>query len=225
MLRLDEQLWVEEHPLRVFGAELGRRMTVAQLADGELWLHSVARLTPELRSELDAIGPVGHVVSPTLFHNRYMEQYREAYPEARLLASPGLPDRREDLSFDGVVGDEVDPAWASDLDQLAFGGTKGFTEIVFYHAATRTLILTDLCFNLTARYPLSTRVLARVLGVYDRLAVSRIVRMATRDRASARASLERILAWDFDRVVIGHGEIVERGGRQAVDRAFQWLRA
>lgn len=65
---------------------------------------------------------------------------------------------------------------------------------------------------------------ARVLGVYGRLGVSRTIRLATRDRVAARASLERILAWDFERVIVGHGEIVDTGGRAAIERAFRWLR-
>jgi hypothetical protein len=35
-----------------------------------------------------------------------------------------------------------------------------------------------------------------------------------------RASLERILAWDFDRVVVTHGDVVEHGGAEALRHAW-----
>ena len=44
-----------------------------------------------------------------------------------------------------------------------------------------------------------------------------------RHRAAARASVERVLAWDFDRVTVTHGEVLERGGRDAVRAGFAFL--
>jgi hypothetical protein len=43
-------------------------------------------------------------------------------------------------------------------------------------------------------------------------------------RAAARRSLDRILAWDFDRVVMSHGEVVSTGGHRLVEQAFAFLR-
>jgi len=36
-------------------------------------------------------------------------------------------------------------------------------------------------------------------------------RLGIRDREAARRSVRRILEWDFDRILPGHGEIVEAG--------------
>ena len=44
-----------------------------------------------------------------------------------------------------------------------------------------------------------------------------------RDRAAARQSLEQILAWDFDRVVVAHGDILDSGGHQALSAGYIWL--
>jgi hypothetical protein len=46
-----------------------------------------------------------------------------------------------------------------------------------------------------------------------------------RDRRAARESLERILGWDFDRVVVAHGDVLERGGREALRQGYAWLLA
>jgi hypothetical protein len=40
----------------------------------------------------------------------------------------------------------------------------------------------------------------------------------------APGSLDRILSWDFDRVIVGHGELLETGGRSAFRDAYAWLR-
>ena len=47
----------------------------------------------------------------------------------------------------------------------------------------------------------------------------------TKDHRPLRASLDRILAWDFDRVTVAHGEILETGGRAALRAGFAWVPA
>jgi hypothetical protein len=35
--------------------------------------------------------------------------------------------------------------------------------------------------------------------------------------------VDRILRWDFERVTMTHGDVLERGGREAVRAAFAYL--
>ena len=63
----------------------------------------------------------------------------------------------------------------------------------------------------------------RLIGSYGRFGPSSLDPWLIRDRAAARASLERILAWDFDRVVVAHGAVLEHGGRDALRRGYRWL--
>jgi glyoxylase-like metal-dependent hydrolase (beta-lactamase superfamily II) len=65
----------------------------------------------------------------------------------------------------------------------------------------------------------------RLLRSYDRFGPSRLDPLLIRDRRQARESLERILAWDFDRIVVAHGDVLERGGRQALRDGYAWLLA
>jgi hypothetical protein len=48
----------------------------------------------------------------------------------------------------------------------------------------------------------------------------RIVRLAICDHGAARTSVERILKWDFDRIVVTHGDVVASGGRSRLEGAF-----
>lgn len=216
-------LWLAEHPLRAMGMEVGRRMSVVRLGDGGLWLHSVCRLTANVRAWLDGLGAVRFVVSPSRTHHRWMEDYRDAYPNALLVAPPGLAAHRSDLDFDRTLGNAPDPAWTAELDQLEFPIRGDYREIVFLHRSTGTLILTDLCFNMPAGRGLATSLAARLLGYDRKLGVSRLIRALVADRAAAHTAARRILAWDFDRVIVGHGDVIESGGHAAVERAFAWL--
>ena len=195
-------------------------MTVIRLADGSLLLHSPVALDAELRRELDAIGRVRFAVAPNRVHHLYAGDVAEAYPEARLWVAPGLERKRPDLVFDAVLGDEAPAEWKGQVDQVFFRGRPYENEVVFFHRASRTLILCDLAFNFGPRAAAPTRLLMRLLRSYGRFGPSKLDPLLIRDRPAARESLERILAWDFDRVVVAHGDVLESGGREALARGL-----
>lgn len=209
-------------PFRFGGVEAGARMTIARLQNGDLWLHSPIDLAPDLRRELDALGPVRFIVAPNKYHYLSLHEYSLAFPDAQLFAAPGLMEAQKELRFHAELQDEAPLEWRDEIEQMVFKGSLIAEEVAFFHRASRTLILTDLSVNLCGERPPLTRLLARLLDVRH-LAPSRLYRLLMRDKASARASVQRILAWDFDRVIISHGDIVSRGGRRAVRRAFAWL--
>lgn len=205
----------------MLGIRVGRRMATVRLRGTDLLIHSPAPLTDDLRGGLEALGSVRFVVAASLLHgHRFMEQYSAAYPRAELFAPPGLERRRGDLPFADTLGDAPDPRWSEALDQAALHGQRWLTEILFHHRPSRTLIVGDACWNVTASTPLTARVWA---GFRTGVAPTPAFRRSSTDRRAARASVERILAWDFDRILIGHGEIVESGGREACRRAYAWL--
>ena len=49
------------------------------------------------------------------------------------------------------------------------------------------------------------------------------MRFAYRDRKAARASIDRILEWPFERVVIAHGKLILHDAHISVERGFAWL--
>lgn len=217
---LGEGLWVAQAPLRVLGVDAGRRMSVVLLPGGGLLVHSPAPLTTRLRAALDARGDVRFVVPASHLHGHlFMEQYVAAYPRAQLLAAPGLRRKRRDLRFAADLGERPDPRWQPVLDQAVVHGNPFVTEVVLFHRPTRALLVGDLVWNVTERSPRSTRLWAGGGGVRP----TRALRLAVRDRAAARRSLDRILAWEIERIVIGHGEMVESGGREALRSAYAWL--
>jgi Domain of unknown function (DUF4336) len=221
---LAQDLWIAERSQRFYGLEVGTRMSVIRLADGSLLLHSPVALEAALRAELDRLGPVRYAVAPNRVHHLYAGEVARHYPESKLWVGPGLERKRPDLSFEGVLGDEAPPAWRGQLDQVFFRGRPYENEVVFLHRASRTLILCDLAFHFGPRAQPLTRLLMRAIGSYGRFGPSRLDPLLIRDRAAARASLLRILAWDFDRVIVAHGDdVLESGGREALRSGYAWL--
>ena len=220
---LARDLFVLARPLRFGGVEVGMRMTAIRLASGSLFLHSPVGLDDELRKALESRGAPRFAVAPNRFHHLFAGEYAAAYPELELWLAPGLESKRKDLAPAGVLGDEAAPGWAGEIDQVFFRGLPFANEVAFFHRASRTLLLADLAFNFGADSPALTRLAFRLLGSHGRFGPTLLERFLTRDRAAARASLERILAWDFERVIVAHGRVLESGGPEALRRGYAWL--
>lgn len=184
------------------------RMTVLRLADGRLVLHSPVPLDAPLRAALAALGPVGFIVIP-LAHGRFAGAAAAAYPNARLLAAPRPARRRRSLPFAGDVADEPPPEWAGEIETLLVRGFR-LEEVLLYHVPSRTLVVTDLCFHIHTSGSRVARAFFRANGMWRRFGPSRLIRrLAVSDRRAFRASLEQASKWTIDRIVPGHGDVLE----------------
>ncbi len=223
MKQHDSDLWTADAPLRFLGLEIGTRMTVVRLPGPKLWLHSPVPAAMDLVREVRALGPVADLVAPNRLHHLYVGEWKQAFPEARIHAAPGLDTKRRDLEIASVLGETPDPDWADVIDQVVLDGFPMANEVVFFHRPSATLIASDLAFNIGESSPASTRVAFRMLGAYGKLAPSLAERILIRDRPAFRRSLEKILEWPFERVVIAHGEVTEKGARESLERGYDWL--
>jgi hypothetical protein len=223
LVELDKNLWVSTQELTLMGVEVGARMAVVRLASGELFVYSPVRLSEQLAKEIDALGPVGHLVAPNRFHHLFVRQWMDFYPDARSYAAPGLPKKRPDVPFHTVLDDTPDPGWAPDLAHVLVRGWPVFNETVFYHGPTRTLVCADLIHNIGREKPFISRLVYGIVGSYGGFKTGLVERVSLRDRDAGRASIERVLGWDIERVVMAHGTVLPHGGREALRKAYGWL--
>lgn len=231
MKRLREfgtDIWLCDGPSveGAMGFRFPTRMVVIRLAGGDLFVWSPVTLSEDLRSELRALGPIGHVVAPNTLHHVFQGEWQTAYPDARFYAAPGLRQRIPDVRIDEDLTSEPPAAWAGQIDQVVFDGNTIATEIVFFHRVSRTTIFTDLLQQLPRTWFKGWRaIVARLdLMTADVPEVPRKFRMAFRSKPATRARLDHVLQWPTDRLVIAHGKPIERGGREAIVHAFRWLR-
>lgn len=229
LVRRDTGLWTADGqadagvPRFLRRYDFSTRMTVVRLPDEGLFLHSPIRLTDRLRRELDSLGKVRAVVAPNKAHHLYVGDYRVPYPQARFYGALGLQNKRKDIAFFGMLGDEPMPEWRGSLEQRFFRGAPWLNEVVFFHPASRTLLLTDLAFNVPAGKVWGIPLVFRIMGAEGVFGPHRFIRRAIRDGNAALRSLRAILEWDFERVIVTHGEILETGGKEKIKRAFKFI--
>lgn len=211
-------------PYRAMGLWIGRQLVVVRLPSGGVWIHSPIPWTAELRAEVARLGEVKHVVGPNRQHDECLREFQAEYPEAAFHAAPGLAEARRDVRFVAPpLSDTPHPAWAGTLDQQLVCGMPFLNEVVFFHQPSRSLIIADIAFNLGEGEHWLLSLILKLGGTWGRFGPSRACRMMMRDRAAVRHSIDAILAWDFDRIVAGHGPNIESGGKAAFQEAFAFL--
>lgn len=210
LIEIGQGLFYAEGGVRFLGAHLMTRMSVVVLPDGGVAVISPLLPSPPLIGALRALGPVRHLMSPNKIHNQGLPGMAAAFPEAQIWASPGLIERRPGLAYAGTLGDRPRPDWAPVMDQHLTRGNLFFSEVVFFHRASRTLIVADLVENITEATIGGgfARAAARAGHILGRPLPSPEFRMYTDDAEAAAASLDAIAAWPFERILMAHGEII-----------------
>jgi len=222
------EIWIADGPdVAVFGFHYPTRMAVVRLRDGSLFIWSPIKLTDSLRSAVDAAGEVRHIIAPNSLHHLFLQEWKRAYPGAKVYAPPGLRKRRADIVFDADLGSEPSPDWAEEIDQVLMHGNLITTEVVFFHAGSATVLFTDLLQQLPANRIAGWRALVAKLDLMAGLepSVPRKFRLAFTNRRAARDALGHILAWPAEKVLMAHGTPVEKDAPAFLRRAFGWLTA
>jgi hypothetical protein len=214
-----EGLWSATDTLRG-PIRLPLRMTVMAV-EGGLALWSPVPIDDTLARRIDAVGEVRFVVAPNLMHHLHARAAKERYPEALMVGPKALTDK-VGLELDEAI--ENTDCFGEAIALHAVAGAPKMQEVVALHRSTRSLVVTDLVFNIHTADGWLTRLVLRYLSrAYGELAQSRLWRMATRDRAAARESLLPLVAADFDRLVVAHGEVIESGASQPFLASLAWM--
>jgi hypothetical protein len=182
-------------------------------------------LTAELKAEVEALGPVAHLISPNKIHHLFLKAWKDAYPQARIHALDELRRRKLAPPIDDLLEDAPNPAWADDIDQVIMCGSFAMSEVVFFHRKSRTAIFADLIENFSPDWFKGWKgFVARLDGIVSpHPGAPREWRASFLNRKVARAAFDRIVAWAPEQVIVAHGKMVRNDGLAFIRRAFGWL--
>ena len=224
-----ENVWVvDSGPMTAMGLSLPIRMSVIRLASGGMWLHSPTRFDEALRREIEAIGPIQHLVAPNIAHWTFLKDWQTHCGGVTTSAAPELRKRAQvrasGIRLDRDLTETPPPDWAAEIEHAIVPGGLGFREVAFFHRPSRTLLLTDLIQNLEpAKLPLATRLFATLTGARNGT-TPRHLRLVLRPRrAEAAEAVRRMIAWAPERVIFTHGSFFRRDGTRQLARAMAWL--
>ncbi len=219
--QIGDGLWALERRLLHFGRILlPSRTTLARLSGGSFVVIGPPPIDRVTIDAINSIGSVRYVVVPNSFHYVFAADFVRHYSSAQLLAAPGLVERVPGLDATELGGTPPD-AWSGAIEYAVLGPVRGVSEVAFFHRPSRSLILTDLAFNMV-HYPRRLdRFVWRASGIPGGFGPGRTSRsLLLRDRDVARRCLSRVLEWPVERIIVAHGEVVEEDALGRFRKAF-----
>ncbi|MHB0952069.1 MAG: DUF4336 domain-containing protein [Allorhizobium sp.] len=227
-----DDVWIVDGPIIRFGAPWPKmpfptRMTILRI-DRDLMIHSPTPLTPELKVRIAALGTPRWIVGPNRIHYWWIPDWHHAFSDAQVYLASGVKEQAGDrIDFDCLSIDrDAGYPWDGAVATLRLIGSY-MTEVVFFHRATRTLILTDAIENFEPRKIASfwMRWLTRLGGVQDPDGqMPRDMRVTFRkNRSQLKGAVETMINWDPERVLLAHGRWYDRNGVNELRRAFRWV--
>jgi len=202
------------------------RMTVVRLANGDLFLHSPIAFDEPLAVELQAMGTVRHLISPNQWHYAHIGEWQRAFPEAVTWASRGVLQRARARHIDVHFKRDLEPLptedWRTEIDQTLIPGGI-FSEFVFFHKASGTLIVTDTVMNLELdKLTEPWRTAAKLSGMYHphgQIFFGIRVPLLLQ-RRKAKAAFQKIRTWHPQRILLSHGRCIDANAGEVVRRLF-----
>jgi hypothetical protein len=169
------QLWTFDQKFGILNVQVPLRMTVIKLKSGGLFVYNPIAATPELVGMVRELekehGPVKYIAvgSVALEHKAYAGVFAQKFPNAKVFLQPGqysVPVNLPDSFLGFPLGrtftmprtpDEAPPEWQDEFDWAVLGPIisrdGAFGETVFLHKATKTLLVTDTCLQVTDEVP------------------------------------------------------------------------
>jgi hypothetical protein len=201
------------------GVGVSVRSVAVTTRDGVVVINPID-FTAQQRAEIRAMGNVVAVVEANRFHSSYASAAKAWFPRSDLWGAPGLPEKCPEVGWNKILHQDTWP-YAKDLETIFIRGAGKISESVFYHPATKTLIVTDLVFNLRNTIGLLAPITYRLVGIHNRFTASRFWPKLTDDTNMVRDSLNEILRLDFDRLVMAHGKILTKDAKSKLAEALK----
>jgi hypothetical protein len=212
MTPIAENIWALSYPLPLLGNDFGRNVTVIRLESGKLVIHSTGPFDAQDIQAIRQLGDPGWLLDATLFHDSFAKEGCRAFERAPYLAPAGFRDVSE-VQTRALCPPPAE--WEGELEVVPLAGMPKVQEHVFFHRASRTLIVCDFFFNFADSGSKWTRFFLRnIARLRNGVGMSLFFRLMIKDRAAFKESLRPVLKWDFERMVVGHGNPIERDAKR-----------
>ena len=223
---IKDQIWILEYPIRFGGLDLFARTTIIKLDNGDLIIHDPCKIDAVIKSEIDSLGVVKFIIAPGSYHHLFVTDFQEEYPNAETYLCPGLERKRPDIKFEWILGDKPDPRWGGALEQVLIQGTRYIWEVAFFHSPSKTLILVDLLENIGDDYRHKAGLLLQfwwrcIFRMWNNPKAAPEYQMGWGNKIIVKNGLNKILGWDAERVILAHGENIEKNVNSTLGTAWK----
>lgn len=192
------------------------RSVVVEAQGHRLLISPGSKLTSE---DYQKMGTITDLVAPNLFHCGGISKAQKYFPKAKTWGVKGVKEIKPQISWSDII-DESSWPFREELPLVYIEGMPKTNEVVFLDKASRSLIVTDLCFNLLNQNGFGSWLILNMFGTYNKFGVSRFYLSYVQNKSDFQRSMQKILALNFDNIIVSHGENYMSGAKEALRKAL-----
>lgn len=170
-------------------------------------------------SRINDMGPVVAIVLPSLIHYLHVKSAQVHFPTATVWAPVGAREALPQLHIDKIL--TVDKWPYEDIDFVTLQGAPKVAETVFLAKSEKTIFVADLVTNMMEPKGWAAPFLLKLSGGFQKLATNKRFKLAMKDKNAFKRSLAEVLKWNFDKILVAHGEFVGSDGKERLKVALE----
>lgn len=209
--QIDEGILSVEGEIQMPLGRFPRRMTIVALEGGRTVAFSPVALYDFAMREIEDFGALSFMVVPSGFHRLDTRPFKKRYPDIKVVCPPGAKKRVEKAVHVDAVTDVFNDGSVRFV--LVDGMRNSEGALVVRRRSGTTLILNDVISNVRHPKGLRANIMARLFGFgVKHPQMAREVRwlFVGDKRAVARQFRDWAAIPDLRRIIVSHGEIIDR---------------
>jgi len=164
-----------------------------------------------------------YCVAPNAFHYKHLKSFNVLFPKIDIYGPSALTKKQPWLSDKILSLDLLNEKLKDQVLFFPILGNSLLDETVFYCRQSKSLIVTDLFFNMKNPMPLGRKWILSLVGARNKIAQSKLVKSSTKDKEAYVRSVKPLSELDCQRIIVGHGHIVE--GAAEIKKALEVIGA
>eukprot|EP01084_Bolivina_argentea_P045158 83122_1 len=217
---VENTIWTRDYIVEYMGTVFYARCTVIRLSNNKYLIHSPSPMDDTFSKFLQN-KEIEYIVAPGNYHYFNVALWNKIYPKAKILIAPGVEYKAHNLKSSSIYGilhdNYIDYDKHSVLNKdFALTLIRGFSEmneIVLLHKTTSTLIILDAIEYVTPQYYDYANRMFHLCWILFRMHNKALpapeYQYSLKYKNLAKQSFEKILSWNFNQIIISHGQNIQ----------------
>lgn len=219
MIKINDSIYSYDYQFKMGGGFYFPARCIIVKNDTELTLISPGPFHEAVFNQIHTLGEVKHIVAPNCFHHAYINTAVRHFPGATLYM-PKTLNKKYPGKFLAESENLLEQTQVSNLQLKQVSGHKVLSETVFFEPNTKTLLVTDLIFNIKKTKNLMSSFIFTALTLKGKAKLSPLIKFTVKDKSLFYDDLREILNFDFQNIVMAHGDPITDQAKEVLQQAW-----
>jgi hypothetical protein len=224
MKKIAENIFTYEYSAKIMpGVHFPVSSSFIELKNNKLMVISPGPFEQKMIRKIITKYSTVYCVAPNALHYKHLKSFNALFPEIDIYGPSSLTGKQPWLSEKILSLDSLNEKLKGQVLFFPILGNSLLDETAFYCRQSKSLIVTDLFFNMKNPMPLGRKWILSLVGAKNKIAQSKLVKNSIKDKEAYVRSVKPLGELDCQRIIVGHGHIVE--GAAEIKKALEVIGA